>query len=140
VSAAVVIRNAPKLALGDGLVSSGRHPQKLVVTHSSLDEPELVKEYVKTAHKPLEDGLQRNFDSQHQKENGSTSVSDPHEVESRPESFREYRVKSKAFSFFWILLQVLVELFTQPKLVQFCEEQEEAEHALDAQIVPEGPE
>jgi hypothetical protein len=110
------------------------------VNHRFLDEPELAKEYAKTGHTPLIDGAQRNFDGQHQKENGSTSVSDPHEVESRPESFREYGVKSKAFSFFGILLQVLVELFIQPKLVQFCEEQEEAERALDAQIVPEGPE
>ena len=67
-------------------------------------------------------------------------MSHPHKVEGRPESFRVYRVKSKAFSFFRILLQVLIELFIQPKLVQFYEEQEEAEQALDAQIVPEGPE
>jgi len=102
------------------------------VTHSSLTIPEIVKEYPKICHTPLLDGTQRNFDGQHQKENGSTSVSDPYEVESRPESFRVYGVKSKAFSFFVILFQVLVELFIQPKLVQFCEEQEEAERKLDA--------
>jgi len=110
------------------------------VNHTFLDIYDLEKEFHITSTNPLIDGEQRNFDSQHQKENRSTSVSDPHEVESRPESFREYGVKSKAFSFFVILLKILVELFIQPKLVQFCEEQEEADQAPEAQIVPEGPE
>jgi len=65
----------------------------------------------------LFEGAHRDHDSQHQKEDGSAAVSDPHEVEGRPESFRVNGVKSKAFSFFGILLQVLKEEFLQPKLV-----------------------
>ena len=92
------------------------------MNHTLLGEPEFAQEYAKSQDKPLKDGAQRDFDSQHQKEDGSASVSDPHEVEGRPESFRVNGVKSKAFSFFGICLQVLIELFAQPKLVQICEE------------------
>jgi len=57
------------------------------MSHAFLGEPEFVQEYAKSGDTPLVDGAQREFHCQHQEEDRSTSVSDPHEVEGRPESF-----------------------------------------------------
>jgi len=72
--------------------------------HRSLEVNEVEHKYSKIVFNNRNDGLHWDFDGQHQKEKGNTSVSDPHEVESCPESFREYGVKFKAFSFFGVLL------------------------------------